>query len=556
MLLRGTAIVSLLTLLSRLLGFVRDLLVAQLLGASLFADAFFVAFRIPNLLRSFVAEGALTAAFTPVFSTSLTKGITAARQTMQRVLGFLIIITTILVLVMILFAPTLVNIIAPGFQNDRDKFELCVQLTRIMAPYIACISVIAMLNAALNTLQIFGTSAWAQVIMNLVLIFGALCAIPFNMTTAVSIIAASVLIGGIVQVVSQIPACYRSGLSLKPSWHILSKDVADVLRLMIPATLGASIYQITIFLGTILASLLPSGSVSWLFYADRVAQFPIGIFSVALASVLLPALSNASATSDHSAFSRNITNSLRFTSFFIIPMACGIWALALPITELLFQRGAFSAESSIKTALAMRALSYGLWSASCHSMLVRAFIARRDTLTPSLIGLAALVVNLTASLLLMGPINLVSDSGELTNLLYTLQQFLTSLTPLSLNLGHVGLATASSISSLASLALIVFFFSIKFGGFPWRSFASSTARSLAASLIMVFAIRAAIGSTIGSAIGSAIESTAQIWSSALIALLMGGTIGAGSFLIASYLLKSRELRDAFVALCKRGDSNG
>jgi putative peptidoglycan lipid II flippase len=539
-LLRGTAIVSLLTLLSRLLGFVRDLLVANLLGASLFADAFFVAFRIPNLLRSFVAEGALTAAFTPVFSSSLMKGRTAARQTMQKILGFLIIITSILVLGMILFAPTVVNLIAPGFQNDRNKFELCVQLTRIMAPYIAFISVIAMLNAALNTLQIFGTSAWAQVIMNLVLIFGAICALPFNMTTATTIIAASVLLGGIVQVISQIPACHRSGLSLIPSWQIFSKDVGDVIRLMIPATLGASIYQITIFLSTILASLLPSGSVSWLFYADRVAQFPIGIFSVALASVLLPALSNASAASDNSAFTRNIENSLRFTSFFVIPMACGIWALALPITELLFERGAFSAESSVKTAVALQALSYGLWSASCHSMLVRAFIARRDTLTPSLIGLAALFANLTASLLLMGPISLANDSDGLTKLLFTAQQLISSLVPFSVNLGHIGLAAASSISSLVSLALVIFFFSRNLCEFPWRSFTSSTTRSLFASLIMVFAVRA----------------TTQLWSSPLIATVMGGIIGVVSFIISSHLLKSAELKDSIVALRKRRSLNG
>lgn len=540
MLLRGTAIVSLLTLLSRILGFIRDLLVAQLLGASLFADAFFVAFRIPNLLRSFVAEGALTSAFTPVFSTSLTRGIPAARETMRRVIGFLIIITTIIVVAMIVCAPSVVAIIAPGFQKDVDKFELCIYLTRIMAPYIACVSVIAMINAALNTLNIFGTSAWAQVIMNIVLIAGALLALPFEMSTAVMMISISVLIGGIVQVASQAPTCHNNGLSLIPLWRIFSKDVAEVLRLMIPATLGASIYQITIFLGTILASLLPSGSVSWLFYADRVAQFPIGIFSVALASVLLPALSNASAQADESAFSRNIANSLRFTNFCIIPMACGIWALALPITQLLFQRGAFDSESTYKTALALQALCYGLWAASCHSMLVRAFIARRDTLTPSLIGLVALILNLCVSLILMGPIDLAAGDRGVTASLAALQQHLYALVPVKsnstiTNLGHVGLATASSISAISSLALVTLLFQSKVGQFPWTTFVLSLARSLCASLLMVVVINA----------------TSSLTSSPIGSCLCGITLGITTFIIASHLLKSRELGDAVTALRAR-----
>ncbi len=539
MLLRGTAIVSLLTLLSRFLGFVRDLLVAQLLGASLFADAFFVAFRIPNLLRSFVAEGALTAAFSPVFSTSLTGGIASARQTMKRVLGFLLIITTMLALVMITCAPTVVSIIAPGFSAEAGKFELCVQLTRIMAPYIVCISVIAMLNAALNALNIFGTSAWAQVIMNVVLIIGALVALPFDMSSAVMIIAASVLVGGIVQVASQIPACHQSGLSLLPSWRIASKDVGDVVRLMIPATLGASVYQITIFLGTILASLLPSGSVSWLFYADRVAQFPIGIFSVALASVLLPALSNASAQADDSAFNRNIANSLRFTSFCVIPMAAGIWVLALPITQLLFQRGAFDEDASRRTALALQALCYGLWAASCHSMLVRAFIARRDTLTPSIIGLAALLINLGSSLILMGPLELYQGASSIAATLTKVQTSLLDIIPLHFAFGHVGLAAASSISAVCSLLLVILIFCIKLGNFPWPTFIASTARSLTASLVMILVI----------------QSVSHLWSTPLLSCIMGSILGVVSFILCAHLLQSRELRDAVTALRRKAKTS-
>ena len=535
MLLRGTAIVSLVTLLSRVLGFVRDLLVANLLGASLYADAFFVAFRIPNLLRSFVAEGALTSAFTPVFSTSLTQGVSSARETMKRVLGFLLLVTTAITGAMIICAPTVVRYIAPGFQGEEGKFALCVELTRIMAPYIVCISIIAMLNAALNALNIFGTSAWAQVIMNVVLIIGALVALPLDMPSAVIALSVSVLLGGLIQVITQIPACHRSGLSLKPSWRILSRDVSDVVRLMIPATIGASIYQITIFIGTILASLLPSGSVSWLFYADRVAQFPIGIFSVALASVLLPALSNASARADEVAFSGNISNSLRFTSFCVIPMASGIWALALPITKMLFERGAFDHESSINTARALQALCFGLWAASCHSMLVRAFIARRDTLTPSIIGAGSLVVYLITSLICMGPLELHDGAGFISHFIVSMQHNLISLIPLSAKMGHVGLALASSISACFSLMLVILLFGLKVARFPWSVFISSTLRSLIASIFMVLAI----------------QSTLHLWSSPLVACTVGILLGVASFTIVSHLLKSKELGDLTATLSSK-----
>ena len=540
MLLRGTAIVSVLTLLSRLLGFVRDLLVAKLLGASLFADAFFVAFRIPNLLRSFVAEGALTSAFTPVFSSALTKSKDEARETVRRIIGFLLVITLALTALLVVFAPAIIDLMAPGFRGKGSKFELCVKLTRMMAPYIACVSLIALINAALNALNIFGASAWAQVVMNLVLIVGALLATPFDLTTATVVLALSVLIGGVIQVLFQVPACRRSGLSLKPSARLFSRDVRDVVKLMIPATLGASVYQITIFMSTILSSLLPSGSVSWLFYADRVAQFPIGVFSVALASVLLPALANASAKSDDSAFTRNLSNSLRYTSFCIIPMSVGIAVLSLPITKLLFERGAFDQVSSLKTALALQALCFGLWASSCYSMLARAFIARKDTLTPSLIGIASLMINLIVSLSLMGALKVGSDAGYITRTLGALQIAVTGVFPFSSNLGHVGLAAASSVAALASLVFTLWLFRFKLGVFPWSDFISATWRSLGASLCMAVVVKLVIGT---------IQN--PVW-----ACVFGMFLGAATFIVASFLVNSRELKEALLVarakLRKRG----
>lgn len=540
MLLRGTAIVSLLTLVSRILGFVRDLLVARLLGTSIFADAFFVAFRIPNLLRSFVAEGALTSAFTPVFASSLSQGKEHARLAMRRTMAFLITLTGTITALLVIVAPDVVRLLAPGFEQNAEQFSLCVKLTRIMAPYILCVSVVAMLNAALNALNIFGASAWAQIIMNIVLIAGAVIAIPFDPATATTVLAISALVGGVVQILAQVPAVLRSGLSLSPSFQLVSKEVREVVSLMLPATLGASIYQVTIFLATILASLLPTGSVSWLFYADRVAQFPIGIFSIALASVLLPALSNASARADADGFQRNIANSLRFTSFCIIPMSAGIWALALPVTQLLFERGAFSAESSIQTSRALQALCFGLWTSSCHSMVVRAFIARKDTLTPTLIGVCSLCVNVVISLVLMGPIAVSPTSPQVVRGLASLQELLLQLSPVRLSLGHVGLALASSASAAASLLLVIALFSRKIAPFPWLVLTSSTLRSLIAAVGMVVAIQACKSSNLSPAL-----------------LCLSGTLlGSTVYILLSFLLRSRELLETFHVLKAKMTSLG
>ena len=535
MLLRGTAIVSILTLLSRILGFGRDVLVARLLGASIFADAFFVAFRIPNLLRSFVAEGALTSAFTPVFSESLAQGKEHARSVLRRVSSFLILVTLALTLLLITLAPDIVALLAPGFLADSTQFSLCVQLTRIMAPYILCVSLIAMLNAALNTLHVFGTSAWAQVVMNLVLIVAALLAIPFDPTTATLILSGSVLIGGIAQILAQLPACARAGLSIRPSLQFLCGEVGSIVRLMIPAIVGASVYQLTIFIATVLASLVSAGSVSWLFYADRVAQFPVGIFSIALASVLLPALSNASANADRDGFNRNLANSLRYTSFFMIPMSAGLWALALPITQMLFERGAFTHESSVKTADALRALSLGLWAMSCQSMLVRAFIARKDTITPTLSGLATLITSVIVSLLVMGQFQVSEPSTGVVRFLRSTQNVLVSSTGISLSLGHVGLALASSVAAFVSLVLVIIFFSFKMRSFPWIPFIGSTLRSLLASSVMV----------------AVISFTLPLSSSPEIASLIGMSCGGLSLLGTLWLLRSRELRETLAVLASK-----
>ena len=536
MLLRGTAIVSLLTLVSRCLGFVRDLLVARLLGASLFADAFFVAFRIPNLLRSFAAEGALTSAFVPVFSSALARSKEDAQTAFKRVAGFVLYLTIPLALLGMVFTTEILSVIAPGFQNDPEKHALAITLTRVMFPYIICVSLVATLNSALNTLKVFGASAWAQVIMNVVLIGGALLALPFEPKTATLVLAISVVIGGVVQVIAQIPACRRAGLPTRASANIRSPEVREVVRLMIPATIGASVYQFNIFISTLLASLLPEGSISWLFYADRVAQFPVGIFSVALASVLLPMLANASAASNADQFRSGLANSLRFTSFAILPMAGGIWVLAVPLTSLLFERGAFTHHSTLMTAAAIQALALGLWASSCYAMVMRAFIAKKDTLTPTLIGVCSLALYLVSALMLMGPVDANASTGAA--IVRTVQNALYPYLPTIAPQAHVGLALASSIGALASLLLTITVYTVKFGHFPWTNFLRSIVTSATASLIMIWAVRV----------------TAPYEASPLIATIIGVVVGASTYIVVSLLLRSREMLDT-VAVLRRKIAN-
>lgn len=464
--LRGTAIVSGLTLVSRVLGFVRDLLVARLLGAGMFADAFFVAYRIPNLLRSFIAEGALTTAFVPVLAEERRKGQESARRAIQLVSGFLLILTLLLTLLGIALAPWITHLFAPGFDAFPEKSTLCSELTAIMFPFVVCISFVALLNSALNAVGIYGTAAMSQVIMNLVLIAGALLAFSSDEGGAAHLLAWSVVVAGIVQVIYQLPRLHRAGFTIVPIFSMRSPVIRDVVRLMVPAILGASIYQLSIFLMTLLASLLPQGSVSWLYYADRLVQLPIGVFSIALASVLLPSLSRHAAEQNREAFHQELSMALRVTTFVTLPL-CALLAVYAPVlVALIFQRGAFDATSAHMTALAIRGMALGIWTSSCHTMLTRACIATRDPRTPTLISALSIIILIGSALLLMGPAR-PDANGTLAQVAQALQLHLLSAFPGAF-LGHAGLAVATTLSSSFALLLL--------GGVSWRRYGADAFR--------------------------------------------------------------------------------
>ncbi|NLF24413.1 MAG: murein biosynthesis integral membrane protein MurJ [Deltaproteobacteria bacterium] len=529
---RGTSVVAGLTLLSRLLGLVRDLAVARLFGAGFFTDAFFVAFRIPNLLRSLVAEGALTSAFVPVFAEELRQGREAAQRTFSSATGLLLFSTTVLSIIGIIFAPEIVALTAPGFGLGTSKALLCITLTRIMLPYIVFVSLVAMLNGALNTLGIFGAAPLAQIAMNVVLILGALAAGLMEDYTAVIFLAISVILGGVAEIVVQFPGLKKAELRLRPSKAMLTPATRQIMKLMLPAVLGAAIYQLAIFINTLLASLLQNGSISWLFYADRIAQLPIGVFTVALASVLLPALSSAAAAADHRAFALKLTDALRYTSFFIIPVSAGLFFFAEPVVALVFERGAFNRAATSATAVAVQAMCIGLWSVSCTSMAMRAFIARKDTLTPALIGALALFTGTLLSLLLMGPPQ-SGTQGVLSRMVTWTQSLLADYF-FTARLGHVGLALSSGLAQIVSLLTLIILLERRKLGIDWRPFVRSTYRALFGSAVMLAGLMYMDSFSFSHV------------SSLLIGLPLAGLL----YTLTSAMLRSPELREIYASFVR------
>lgn len=529
---RGTAVTSLLTVLSRILGFFRDLIVALVFGAGPIADAYFVAFRIPNLLRSFVAEGALSSAFVPIFSAEARKGNDAAQAALRCVTTFLVLTTITLTIIGIIFAESLVDLIAPGFSPEQRI--LCVLLTRIMLPYIIFVSIIAMINGALSSLKTFGAAAAAQSVMNLVLIAGGLLSALCEATSGAIVLSVSVLVGGIAQVLYQIPALRRANLSLELGFSHSGTIIRELVTLMAPALIGATVYQLILFSATVMASLLEAGAVSWLFYADRIVQLPIGIFSIALGSVLLPALSANVASLNQRKFTDNLLNSLRYTSFILIPLSFLIFITAPDLITVLFRRGAFDDHAASMTAVAVQALSLGIWAISCQSLLMRAFIAKRDNVTPTLLGLLTLVANLFVSLMLMGEIS-STEPSPIAAILGRIQQLLLSIIPISANFGHIGLALASSTASVVSFLAIALFFNHRNEDVEWKLFTRATIFSLIAAM---------------AASAASVQAGSQI-TNIFLRLMVEGTIFLPVFFLAAVLLRCHESNEILTLLRKR-----
>jgi len=458
----AAGIVGFFTFLSRILGLVRDMVIAGLFGSGLAADAFFVAFRIPNLLRRLFAEGSLTIAFIPVFTEYLTlKSKKDAFELARVVLTILSILLAGVTLLGILFSPWIVRIQAFGFGGSGVKYDLTVLLTRIMFPYIFFISIVAFFMGVLNSLRRFAAPAAAPILLNAGIIGAAFLISPRCEAPIVGI-AIGVLIGGVLQVGLQIPWAVREGFTLLPKWDPNHPALKRIGMLMLPAIFGSAVYQVNQFIGTLLATFLPEGSVSWLYYADRVVQFPLGIFAIAISTAALPSLASEAASKDLSRFQDTLNHALCLVFFITLPSMAGLMALGKPLVEILFQRGAFDLHASVMTRQALFCYSLGLWAFSGIRVLVSAFYALQDTKTPVKVAVVALIVNAGSSLLLMGPLR------------------------------HGGLALALSIASTVQIGLLLFLLKRKGLGINLRLLMMSCGKSGLAATLMGIAVYACL----------------------------------------------------------------
>lgn len=476
---RAAGLVGGLTLVSRVAGLVRDSVVGYYFGTGVAADAFFVAFRIPNLLRRFVAEGAMSTAFIPVFTDYLTHRSRAEAVRAASALATLFaLLLALLTLIGIVFAPFWTALFAPGFLAEPGKFELTVRLTRWVFPYIFLISLVALASGILNSLRHFAAPALSPVLLNLSIILAALLVCP-RLAEPVQGLAYGVVIGGVLQLALQIPPLRQHGIYIQPLWEPRHEAVGRALKLMGPMVFGAAVYQINIMVDTILASVLPSGSVSYLWYADRVFEFPLGIFAVALGTAALPSFAAQAARGAYDELKDSLRFSVRLTNFIVLPAAVGIALLATPITSVLFQRGAFGYAQAELTGNALVAFSAGLWSVSMVRLVVPAFYALNNTATPVKCAVAAFVANCLFSLLLMGPVPASGESRTAAAIAWITQ----SVTLIDLR--HAGLALATSLSASVNLVFLVAALRRHLGPLGLSRVLPSLMRSVVASLAMV-----------------------------------------------------------------------
>lgn len=429
-LLKSSGLVSGLTLSSRILGFVRDLVIAQVFGASASTDAFFVAFKIPNFLRRLFAEGAFSQAFVPVLAAAREEGgDTRVKGVIDRVAGSFTLLLILLTLAGTLLSPLLIQIFAPGFTEHPDQAQLAAELLRITFPYLILIALTALSGGILNTYGHFLTPAITPVLLNLAMIFASLMLAP-HFDQPVTALAVGVLLGGLLQLAIQIPPLWRRGFLPHPKLALRHPDVRRVMDLMSPALFGASVTQVNLLINTLLASLLTTGSISWLYYSDRLLEFPLGLLGVAVGTVILPHLSGSRARGDEETFSRTLDWGLRTLLLIGLPATLGLVCLAEPLMYTLFQHDHFNPEDARMASRSLVAYGSGLPGFLAIKVLVPGFSAREDLRTPAKIGIYAVGVNLLVSLI---STFWLAPPG----------------------FGHVGLALAASLAALFN-ALVLF----------------------------------------------------------------------------------------------------
>jgi putative peptidoglycan lipid II flippase len=403
-LLRALASVSSMTLLSRILGFARDAIIARAFGAGVATDAFFVAFKLPNLLRRLFAEGAFSQAFVPILAEYKNRrGEEATRVLVSRVASILFVALAVVTLLGVLGAPLIVLVSAPGFTAHPDKYQLTVELTRIVFPYILFISLTALAGGILNTFSRFMLPAFTPVLLNVAMILAALVAAPW-FDPPVLALGWGAFLGGVLQLSLQLPALRRMGLLPRWDWNPRDEGVRRILKLMAPAALGVSIAQVSLLINTLFASFLESGSVSWLYYADRLMEFPTGMLGVALGTILLPSLAKHHADNNTQEYSRLLDWGLRMTLLLAAPAAVALGVLAVPLIATLFHYGEFTSRDVEMTRLALVAYSVGLLGLILVKVLAPGFYARQNIRTPVKIAIVTLLATQAMNLVFIWPL--------------------------------------------------------------------------------------------------------------------------------------------------------
>ncbi|WP_311064861.1 murein biosynthesis integral membrane protein MurJ [Halomonas sp. DWK9] len=403
-LMRSGLVVSAMTMLSRVMGLIRDVVVATFLGAGNGSDAFFVAFKIPNFLRRLFAEGAFNQAFVPVlseYSTQRTKQ--EIRELLNAVAGSLTALLALITAIAMLGAPWLVWVFAPGFGRDPEKLAMTADMLRLTFPYLLLISLTAFSGSVLNTWNRFAVPAFTPVLLNLSLIGAALFLMPLMEEPAMAL-AWGVLIAGAAQLAFQVPFLLRLGLLPTPWPNFAHEGVKRILKLMAPALFGVSVSQINLLLDTVLASLLAAGSVSWLYYSDRLVELPLGVFGVAIGTIILPALSKRHAEQSTEHFSAMLDWGIRVVLLLGVPAALALAVLAEPFLITLFHYGAMTDHDIQMAAMSLRAYAFGLVAFMLIKVLAPGFFARQDTKTPVKVGIIAMVANMVLNLLLIWPL--------------------------------------------------------------------------------------------------------------------------------------------------------
>ena len=512
---RAAGLMSAATLISRILGYVKDMILASFFGASAKSDVFFVAFRIPNLLRELFAEGSMSSAFIPVLTETQTNGGREAAERLVRVMFlFLLVVVGAICIMGIIFAPAIVTLMAPGYVGDQAKFDDAVLLTRIMFPFLLFVSLASLVMGALNTRGVFFIPALAPALLNVVTIISVVVFASRFANPIVSV-AAGIAAGGLVQLLFQLPDFWKQGFTFisgnreNGSGRLKVREILNhpglrrIGKLLVPATMGMAVSQINIFISTILASFLVTGSITYLYYSMRLIQFPIGIFGVAMGMAVLPLLAEHAANKEFGMLKEDFSFALRLLFFITVPAMAGLIALRLPIVSTLFQHGEFGLAAANSTADALMYYSFGIWAIVGVRIITATFYSMQDTRTPVRIAACGVTTNIVFSVALMGPML------------------------------HNGLALANSIAAAVNFLMLFYFLRKKLGGIGTGRIITSFAKTGLSSLLMGIFGWMLAGGAVWSESGHIGEKAC------ILTTLILGSLAI--YLAASWLLRSEEM---------------